>query len=57
MSISPEATKYRDDFVKSAKAVADAVATKDYKNDLELIKAVNKAIDDLKAVREKHVRA
>ena len=57
MPLSIEATKYRDDFVKAATAASAAVASKEYKNDLELIKEVNRAIESLKLVREKHVRA
>ncbi len=57
MTLSSEATKYRDDFVKTATTATAGVAAKEYKNDLELIKEVNRAIEALKAVREKHVRA
>ena len=57
MTLSSEALKYRDDFVKASKAASEAVAVKEYKNDLELIKEVNKAIEAMKMVREKHVRA
>jgi hypothetical protein len=56
MTLSHEATKYRDEFVKAAHAAADEVASKEYRGDLELIKAVNSAIDDLRRVRSKHVR-
>ncbi len=56
MTLSTEATKYRDDFVKAATAASTAVGTKEYKNDLELIKEINRAIDELKHVRGKHVQ-
>ena len=57
MTLSTEATKYRDDFVKTTHSIAERVAGKEYRSDLELIKEVNRAIEELKAIREKHVRA
>ncbi len=56
MTLSTEATKYRDEFVKAAHAAGEKVGAREYKNDLELIKEINRAIDELKHVRGKHVQ-
>jgi hypothetical protein len=57
MPLSTQATKYRDDFVKTARAAGERVATREYRGDLDLIKEVNKAISELEKVRDKHVRS
>jgi hypothetical protein len=56
MPISPEATKYQTEFVKAAQDLAQKVASTQYKNDLELIKVINKGMQDLASVRSKHVK-
>ncbi len=56
MTLSTEAIKYRDDYVKAAHSAAERVAAKEYRNDLELIKEINRSLEDLKKVRDKHVQ-
>jgi hypothetical protein len=56
MPISVEAEKYKAEFIKAMNASSAKLASDSYKNDLELIKAVNKAIDELKKVRDKNLK-
>ncbi len=56
MTISTEAEKYRNEFVHTAEKVAAHIKTTAFASDLEMIRAINKGMDELKTVRQTHVR-
>ena len=56
MVLSGEAEKYRIEFAQTTERVGKAISSGAFASDLELIRAINKGMDELAMARRRHVR-